>query len=66
MAKVRFLAPSVDQRAGHEGVVYGAGHETDVVAEDYDYVVQLRAEGKVEIIDTTGLPTALKPITRDL
>lgn len=57
MARVRFLAISTDMRPGHEGVTYGPGHETDIVEEDYDYVIALRHEGKVEIIDATGLPT---------
>jgi len=58
MARVRFLAPSTDYRPGKEGTTYGAGHETDFNETDYDYVISLRLEGKAEIIDTTGLPTA--------
>lgn len=60
MARVRFLANSTDVRQGHEGTTYGAGHETDIVEEDADYVIALRQEGKVEIIDDTGLPAKVK------
>jgi hypothetical protein len=60
MARVRFLANSTDARQGHEGVTYGAGHETDIIEEDYEYVLALRQEGKAEIIDATGLPADLK------
>lgn len=61
MARVRFLAASADQRAGKEGVVYGAGHETDIDPDDYDYVIDLRKRGMVEIIDSTGLPDPAPP-----
>jgi hypothetical protein len=60
MARVRFLANSTDARQGHEGVTYGAGHETDILEEDYEYVLALRQEGKAEIIDATGLPDEAK------
>lgn len=61
MAKVRFLAQSVDPREDHAGVVYGAGHETDIVEADYEYVIELRKRGMVEIIDPTGLPDPTPP-----
>lgn len=60
MARVRFLATSTDARQGHEGVTYGPGHETDILEEDYDYVTALRHEGKVEIIDDSGLSDDVK------
>jgi hypothetical protein len=60
MARVRFLATSADARQGHEGVTYGPGHETDILEEDYEYVIALRQEGKVEIIDATGLPAEVR------
>lgn len=69
MARCRFLAPSYDPRAGKEGVVYGAGHETDFDSDDYEYIMALRTRGMVEITDTTGLPagatetTAREPFT---
>ena len=57
MARVMFLAAAYDPRPGHEGVVYGPGHETDIDADDYEYVIELRKRGMVAIIDATGLPT---------
>ena len=57
MARVMFLASAYDPRPGHEGVVYGTGHETDIDADDYEYVIELRKRGMVAIIDATGLPT---------
>ena len=54
MSRVRFLAPSADQREGKEGTVYGAGHETDYDPEDYEYVKGLWLEGKAELLD--GIP----------
>jgi len=56
MARMRFLAPAYDPRPGHEGTVYGPGHETDFDASDYEYMLQLRLRGYAEITDTTGLP----------
>lgn len=56
MARVAFLAVAYDPRPGHEGVVYGPGHETDIDPDDYDYVIELRKRGMVAIIDATGLP----------
>lgn len=55
MARVRFLAPAADPRPGQEGVVYGPQHETDFLDEDVEYVKNLWADGKVEILDATGL-----------
>jgi hypothetical protein len=55
MARVRFLAPAGDPRPGQEGIVYGPQHETDFGDEDVDYVMSLWREGKVEILDSTGL-----------
>jgi hypothetical protein len=57
MPRVRFLAPSVDPRPDHPTTAYGAGHETDYVAEDYDYIKTLLLEGKAELLD--GVPEAL-------
>ena len=56
MARMRFLAIAYDPRPGHEGVVYGPGHETDFDSTDYEYMIQLRNRGYAEITDTTGLP----------
>lgn len=55
MARVRFLTPAADPRAGQEGIVYGPNHETDFQDEDKDFVMTLWREGKVEILDYTGL-----------
>jgi hypothetical protein len=55
MARVRFLASTADLRPGQEGVVYGAGHETDFEDEDVPYVMEQWHAGKVEILDKTGL-----------
>jgi hypothetical protein len=51
MPRLRFLAPSGDPRPDHAGTVYGAGHETDYVVEDYDYIKSLLLEGKAELLD---------------
>lgn len=58
MARCRFLATAYDPRPGQEGIVYGAGHETDFDETDYEYMMALRVRGMVEIIDATGLPLA--------
>ena len=55
MARVRFLTAAADPRPGQEGVVYGPQHETDFQNEDVDYVMSLWREGKVEILDSSGL-----------
>jgi hypothetical protein len=55
MARVRFLAPAADPRPGQEGIVYGPQHETDFSDEDIEYVKSLWVDGKVEILDSTGL-----------
>ena len=55
MARVRFLAPASDPREGKEGNVYGPLHEADFGDEDTEFVMTLWREGKVEILDTTGL-----------
>jgi hypothetical protein len=55
MARVRFLAPAADPRPGQEGIVYGPQHETDFGDEDIEYVRSLWLDGKVEILDATGL-----------
>jgi hypothetical protein len=57
MPRLRFLATSADPRPDHTGVVYGPGHETDYVTEDYDYIKSLILEGKAELLD--GPPEAL-------
>ena len=57
MARLRFIAPSADPREGKVGTVYGAGHETDYDATDYDYIKTLLLEGKAELLD--GVPEAL-------
>jgi hypothetical protein len=57
MPRVRFLAPSMDPRPDHPATVYGAGHETDYVVEDYDYIKTLLLEGKAELLD--GVPEAM-------
>ena len=57
MPRLRFLAPSVDPRPDHPTTSYGPGHETDYVAEDYDYIKSLLLEGKAELLD--GVPPAL-------
>jgi hypothetical protein len=36
-------------------VVYGPQHETDFQDADTDYVLSLWRDGKVEILDATGL-----------
>jgi len=64
MARVRFLAAASDPRPGQEGIVYGPLHETDFGDEDVDYVWKLWREGKVEILDASGLtPQALASYT---
>lgn len=55
MARVRFLAPASDPRPGQEGIVYGPQHETDFQDEDVEFVMGLWRDGKVEILDATGL-----------
>jgi hypothetical protein len=57
MPRLRFLATAADPRPDHLGTVYGPGHETDYVAEDYDYIKSLLLEGKAELLD--GAPQAL-------
>lgn len=51
MPRIRFLAPSTDPRPDHPTTSYGAGHETDYVAEDYDYIKSLLLDGKAELLD---------------
>lgn len=53
MTRLRFMTVSADPRPDHVGVVYGPGHETDFVEEDYEYVKTLRLEGKAEVLDDT-------------
>ena len=57
MPRLRFLATSADPRPDHAGTVYGAGHETDYVAEDYDFIKSLLVDGKAELLD--GVPEQL-------
>ena len=57
MPRLRFLATSVDPRPDHPGVVYGPGHETDYVTEDYEFIKSLLLEGRAELLD--GPPAAL-------
>jgi len=65
MARVRFLAAAGDPRQGQEGIVYGPQHETDFLDEDIDYVMSLWRDGKVEVLDTSGLtPPALQALGR--
>jgi hypothetical protein len=66
MARVRFLAACADPRPGQEGIVYGPLHETDFQTEDVDFVMTLWGGGKVEILDTTGLPLAQEQFERSL
>ena len=66
MARVRFLAPASDPREGKEGNVYGPLHESDFGDEDAEFVMTLWREGKVEILDATGLtPRAAEQRCRD-
>jgi len=51
MPRLRFLAVSADPRPDKAGTTYGPGHETDYVAEDYDYIKSLLLEGKAELLD---------------
>ena len=51
MPRIRFLASSTDPRPDHPATTYGPGHETDYVAEDYDYIKSLLLEGKAELLD---------------
>lgn len=51
MPRLRFLATSVDPRPDHPATSYGAGHETDYVTEDYEYIKSLLLEGKAELLD---------------
>jgi hypothetical protein len=55
MAHVRFLASTRDPRAGQEGIVYGRDHETDFQQEDTDFVIQCWREGRVEVLDWSGI-----------
>lgn len=55
MARVRFLTAAGDPRQGQEGIVYGPNHETDFQDEDKEFVMTLWREGKVEILDSSGL-----------
>lgn len=55
MARVRFLAPAADPRPGQEGIVYGPNHETDFDDTDVEFVQSLWRDGKVEILDASGL-----------
>jgi len=57
MSRMRFLTVAADPRPDHAGVVYGPGHETDYVTEDYDYIKSLLLDGKAELLD--GVPEAL-------
>ena len=47
---VQFLAPVADPRAGHEGTVYGAGHITDYVVEDKEFIAACLLDGKLAVI----------------
>ena len=51
MPRLRFIAPSADPRPEKAGTVYGAGHETDYVEADYEYIKTLLLEGKAELLD---------------
>lgn len=51
MPRLRFLAASTDPRPDHAGTTYGPGHETDYVAEDYEYIKSLLLDGKAELLD---------------
>lgn len=57
MSRVRFLATSADPRPDNAGTVYGPGHETNYVTEDYQYIKELLLEGKAELLD--GIPPAM-------
>ena len=61
MPRVRFLAPSADQREGKVGTIYGAGHETDYDTDDYDYIKLLWLEGKAELLDGVPAPMLAPP-----
>ena len=60
MARARFLAAAQDHRPGKEETVYGPSHETDFDETDTDFVMECWLAGKVEILDTTGLPVKLR------
>lgn len=55
MARVTFNADCADPRPGQEGIVYGAGHETDFQDEDVAWLQDLRTSGKVRVTDISGL-----------
>jgi len=57
MPRMRFLAVSTDPRPDHPATTYGPGHETDYVAEDYDYIKSLILERNASLAD--GMPEAL-------
>lgn len=57
MPRLRFLAAAVDPRPDHPTTSYGPGHETDYVAEDYEFIKSLLLEGKAELLD--GPPAEL-------
>jgi hypothetical protein len=48
---LRFLAPATDPT--NPKVTYGAGHETDFQDENEPWVIELRREGKAEILEYT-------------
>ena len=57
MPRLRFLAAAVDPRPDHPTTSYGPGHETDYVAEDYEFIKSLLLDGKAELLD--GPPAEL-------
>jgi hypothetical protein len=48
---LRFLAPAQDPT--NPDVTYGAGHKTDFQDENEPWIIQLRLEGKAEILEYT-------------
>ena len=56
MPRLRFLATATDPRPDHPATTYGPGHETDYVAEDYEFIKSLLLDGKAELLD--GPPPA--------
>ena len=57
VARVVFLATVSDPRVGHEGVVYGKDHQTDVIdPDDTEYVWSLRLDQKVAYMTDEKLP----------